>query len=58
MNDNTIKIEIGDNLEIAIFHIIQNANEGGVSAGEEVQKAFNIDFTKIVDNKFVELKKK
>jgi len=53
--DITIKIEIGINLLDAIQEIIDNVHCSEI--GVQLQKAFGINFTKIVDNKFIELKK-
>lgn len=51
-----IELEIGDNLEEAINSIIKAVNEESeradhckcLSCGEEIEKAFGIDFTKII----------
>lgn len=42
-----IKVEIGANLLKAIERVVDNANVGGVSAGDELRTAFNIDITQI-----------
>jgi len=42
-----MKIEIGKNLCAAIYQVVGNANKGGVSAGNEVQKAFGLNLTEM-----------
>ena len=53
----TIEIEIGDNLLKAIKEIAQNSLNGGVDMGPQIREAFGINFSEIIDNKFIELKK-
>lgn len=42
-----IEFEIGNNLRIVMEDVIKNANKGGVSAGLELRKAFNLDINAI-----------
>ena len=51
-----VKIEIGECLLEAIVKIIDKA-ESSCDAGIDINNAFGIDFTKIIDNKYLEIKK-
>ena len=47
----SITVDIGSNLKDVIQNaIITNSTRGGTSIGEEIQKAFKIDFTKITQS--------
>jgi hypothetical protein len=48
LNELKITIDVGENIKAIIeTALINNATRKGVSLGEEIQKAFKIDFTAI-----------